>query len=346
MLQQKIEALKASFQQSLTEARLAEGAKKAEALAQLKSAFLGKNGGFTELMKSMKDVPAAEKPAAGKLLNTVKQELEAALKAEEEAFAAAKRAEALAKDKIDITLPAKKPALGSLHPLTLVREKILQAFLGLGFEVYDGPEIETEYHSFEALNIPADHPARDMQDTFYMADGIVLRPHTSPAQIRAMQQKGVPIRILCPGRVFRADDDATHSPMFHQIEGLAVEKNLSLADLKGILEVFAKTVFTPDTKVRFRPSFFPFTEPSVEVDVSCSMCGGKGCRLCKGTGWIEILGAGIVNRHVLENCGVDPDQYRGFAFGLGVERITMIKYGIPDMRLLFENDVRFLEQFR
>ena len=317
----------------------------AEELSQLRVKYFGKNGVFTELMKNLKNLPPEERPAFGKEVNQVKAELEGALSEAEQAELRRKREQELSEDRLDVTLPGVGRKTGSLHPLTLVKNQVLDAFLGLGFEIYDGPEVEYDYYSFEALNIPKDHPARDMQDTFYITDNVLLRPHTSPAQIRAMQKKGVPIRILCPGKVFRADDDATHSPMFHQIEGLAVEKDISLADLKGVLEVFATTVFDKSTKVRFRPSFFPFTEPSVEVDVSCSMCHGKGCRLCKGTGWIEILGAGMVHRNVLKNCGVDPDAYRGFAFGLGIERVTMIKYGIPDMRLLFENDVRFLKQF-
>ncbi len=336
-MKEKLKQIRENFQKALREG--------AEQLSQLRVKYFGKNGVFTELMKNLKNLPPEERPAFGKEVNQVKAELEGALSEAEQAELRRKREQELSEDRLDVTLPGVGQKTGSLHPLTLVKNQVLDAFLGLGFEIYDGPEVEYDYYSFEALNIPKDHPARDMQDTFYITDNVLLRPHTSPAQIRAMQKKGVPIRILCPGKVFRADDDATHSPMFHQIEGLAVEKDISLADLKGVLEVFATTVFDKSTKVRFRPSFFPFTEPSVEVDVSCSMCHGKGCRLCKGTGWIEILGAGMVHRNVLKNCGVDPDAYRGFAFGLGIERVTMIKYGIPDMRLLFENDVRFLKQF-
>ena len=336
-MKEKLKQIRENFQKALREG--------AEQLSQLRVKYFGKNGVFTELMKNLKNLPPEERPAFGKEVNQVKAELEGALSEAEQAELRRKREQELSEDRLDVTLPGVGKKTGSLHPLTLVKNQVLDAFLGLGFEIYDGPEVEYDYYSFEALNIPKDHPARDMQDTFYITDNVLLRPHTSPAQIRAMQKKGVPIRILCPGKVFRADDDATHSPMFHQIEGLAVEKDISLADLKGVLEVFATTVFDKSTKVRFRPSFFPFTEPSVEVDVSCSMCHGKGCRLCKGTGWIEILGAGMVHRNVLKNCGVDPDAYRGFAFGLGIERVTMIKYGIPDMRLLFENDVRFLKQF-
>lgn len=336
-MKETLNQIRESFQRALSQ--------KTEPLSQLRVKYFGKSGVFTELMKNLKSLPPEERPAFGKEVNQAKTELEGMLAEAERVELQAKKEEALSRDRLDVTLPGIGQKAGSLHPLTLVKNQVLDAFAGLGFEIYDGPEVEYDYYSFEALNIPKDHPARDMQDTFYISENVLLRPHTSPAQIRAMQKKGVPIRILCPGKVFRADDDATHSPMFHQIEGLAVEKNISLADLKGVLEVFATTVFDKSTKVRFRPSFFPFTEPSVEVDVSCSMCHGKGCRLCKGTGWIEILGAGMVHRNVLKNCNVDPDVYRGFAFGLGIERVTMIKYGIPDMRLLFENDIRFLKQF-
>ena len=339
-MREKLKQMREEFLQDMKDCSLGER------LSVIKIKYLGKNGRIAECMKQLKDASKEDRPALGKLINESKVELEQIVAETEERLSAAEKQRRLAEDSVDITLPAKRPQAGSLHPLTIVRNQIVGAFLGLGFEVYDGPEVEYDYYSFEALNIPADHPARDMQDTFYINDKIVLRPHTSPAQIRAMQERGVPIRILCPGKVFRADDDATHSPMFHQIEGLAVEERLSLCDLKGLLEAFAKTVFDRNTKERFRPPYFPFTEPSVEVDVSCAMCHGKGCRLCKGTGWIEILGAGMVNRHVLENCNVDPDKYTGFAFGLGIERVTMIKYGLPDMRLLFENDIRFLEQFR
>ena len=249
------------------------------------------------------------------------------------------------KDAVDITLDGKKVSFGNLHPLNIVRNKVIDAFIGMGFEVFEGPELELDYYCFQALNIPKDHPARDMQDTFYISDNVVLRTHTSPGQVRVMEKKKPPIKILSPGRVYRADDDASHSPMFHQIEGLVVDKGITLCDLKGILDEFVQIMFDKDTKTRLRPSYFPFTEPSVEVDVTCSECHGKGCKLCKGTGWIEILGAGIVNKKVLENCGIDSDEYSGLAFGLGIERTTMIKYGVPDIRTLFENDVRFLKQF-
>ena len=251
-----------------------------------------------------------------------------------------------AAETVDITLPAKTRAVGGLHPLTLVTNQIIDVFSGMGFAVADAPEIEDDDHNFTRLNVPKDHPARDMQDTFYLADKLLLRTQTSAGQIRVMETEKPPIKILSPGRVFRSDDDATHSPLFHQMDGLVVDKGITLCDLQGMLAEFAKKMFASSTKVRLRPSYFPFTEPSVEVDLSCSECGGKGCRLCKGTGWIEVLGAGMVNRRVLENCGVDPDVYTGFAFGMGIERIAMLKYGINNIKALFENDTRFLKQFR
>ena len=252
----------------------------------------------------------------------------------------------LKSEKVDISLKSLDEPLGTLHPVTLITQQIQEMLIPLGFKVLEGPEIETDYYSFQALNIPKDHPARDMQDTFYITDSILLRPHTSPMQARFMENNQPPIKIVCPGKVFRSDSDASHSPVFHQIEGLVVDKHLTLCDLKGTLEYIAQNLFTKDTKVRFRPSYFPFTEPSVEVDLSCSNCGGKGCSLCKGTGWIEVLGAGMVNPFVLENCGIDSKQYTGYAFGIGIERIAMIKYGIPDIRLFYENDARFLRQFK
>ena len=250
-----------------------------------------------------------------------------------------------AAERVDITMPGKTYKAGALHPITLVKNQLVDIFAGMGFKVFEGPEIETDYYNFTALNTPKDHPARDMQDTFYLAENLLLRTQTSAGQIRVMEKDKPPIKILSPGRVFRSDDDATHSPMFHQMEGLVVDKGITLCDLQGMLAEFARKMFTSSTKVRLRPSYFPFTEPSVEVDLSCSECGGKGCRLCKGTGWIEVLGAGMVNRRLLENCGVDPDEYTGFAFGMGIERIAMLKYGVNNIKTLFENDTRFLEQF-
>ena len=293
----------------------------------------------------MKDLPKEERPAFGKILNQFKTDVETIF---EERAAVLKEEEMRKKyeaEKVDITLPGKMRKAGALHPITLVKNQLIDIFAGMGFKVFEGPEIETDYYNFTALNTPKDHPARDMQDTFYLSENLLLRTQTSAGQIRVMEKEKPPIKILSPGRVFRSDDDATHSPMFHQMEGLVVDEGITLCDLQGMLSEFAKKMFTSATKVRLRPSYFPFTEPSVEVDLSCSECGGKGCRLCKGTGWIEVLGAGMVNRHVLENCGVDPDKYTGFAFGMGIERIAMLKYGVNNIRALFENDVRLLEQF-
>ncbi len=314
-------------------------------LNDLKAKYVGKNGEVTALLRGMKDIPAQEKAAFGKMVNDLKVEITEMFSVKE---AELKNKEMMAKfesEAIDITLPGKTPLTGSLHPLNIVKNKIFDAFCGMGFEVFEGPEIDTDYYCFQALNIPKDHPARDMQDTFYITDNILLRPHTSPGQVRTMENKKPPIKILSPGRVYRADDDASHSPMFHQIEGLVVDKGVSLCDLQGLLDEFVKIMFDEQTKTRFRPSYFPFTEPSVEVDVTCCKCHGKGCSLCKGTGWIEILGAGIVNKKVLEMSGIDSNEYSGLAFGLGIERITMIKYGISDIRTLFENNVKFLKQF-
>lgn len=311
----------------------------------IKAKFIGKNGEITSLLRGMKDVPFELRASFGKKVNDLKEEVSAIFAAKEAALKEAETAEKFEKESVDVTLPGKIGQLGALHPLNIVKNKIIDAFTGMGFKIFEGPDIDTDYYCFQALNIPADHPARDMQDTFYINDNILLRPHTSPGQVRTMETQKPPIKILSPGRVYRADDDASHSPMFHQIEGLVVDKGVSLCDLKGLLDEFVKTIFDGDTKTRFRPSYFPFTEPSVEVDVTCCKCGGKGCSLCKGTGWIEILGAGIVNKKVLEMSGIDSDVYSGLAFGLGIERITMIKYGISDIRTLFENNVSFLKQF-
>ena len=298
------------------------------------------------VMSGMKDLAKEDRPAFGKTVNEFKVEMEAAFAAQEEVVRKKELEAKYAKEQIDVTMPGKKYAAGALHPVTLVKNQLIDIFSGMGFTVFEGPEIETDYYNFTALTTPEDHPARDMQDTFYLAEGLLLRTQTSAGQIRVMEKAKPPIKILSPGRVFRSDDDATHSPMFHQMEGLVVDKGITLCDLQGMLSSFAKQMFSESTKVRLRPSYFPFTEPSVEVDLSCSECGGKGCRLCKGTGWIEVLGAGMVNRRVLENCGVDPDEYTGFAFGMGVERIAMLKYGINNIKALFENDTRFLEQFK
>ncbi len=297
------------------------------------------------IMSGMKDVAKEDRPAFGKLVNEYKQRLEGMFEEREVVVRQMEMEAKYAKERIDITMPGKKYEAGALHPITLVKNELIDIFAGMGFKIFEGPEIETDYYNFTALNTPKDHPARDMQDTFYLAENLLLRTQTSAGQIRVMEKDAPPIKILSPGRVFRSDDDATHSPMFHQMEGLVVDKGITLCDLQGMLAEFAKRMFTSSTKVRLRPSYFPFTEPSVEVDLSCSECGGKGCRLCKGTGWIEVLGAGMVNRRVLENCGVDPDEYTGFAFGMGIERIAMLKYGINNIKTLFENDVRFLKQF-
>ena len=314
-------------------------------LNELKAKYIGKSGEVTALLRGMKDIPADKRAEFGKMVKDLKVEIAQMFDTREEILKEKELQDKFNSEAIDVTLPGKINKNGSIHPLNIVKKKILDAFCGMGFEVFEGPEIDTDYYCFQALNIPKDHPARDMQDTFYITDNILLRPHTSPGQVRTMERKNPPIKILSPGRVYRADDDASHSPMFHQIEGLVVDKGVSLCDLKGLLDEFVKIIFDSDTKTRFRPSYFPFTEPSVEVDVTCCKCHGKGCSLCKGTGWIEILGAGVVNKKVLEMSGIDSNVYSGLAFGLGIERITMIKYGISDIRTLFENNVKFLKQF-
>ncbi len=339
MIKEKIADLRRQALEVVKEARLSKD------LAELRIKYLGKSGEITSLLKGMREVPSDERPMVGKLVNDLREAIENAIGSKENQLKAGETEERLKKETIDVTLPGIKLKQGGLHPVNLVRNELIEAFSGLGFKVFEGPEIELDYYNFKQLNIPDDHPARDMQDTFYINEGILLRTQTSAGQIRCMEKEKPPIKVLSPGRVYRSDYDATHSPMFHQMEGLVVDKGITLCDLKGVLEAVCKKVFAPDVKTRLRPSYFPFTEPSVEIDVSCSECGGKGCSLCKGTGWIEILGAGMVNRVVLENCGVDPDLYSGFAFGLGLERIAMLKYGIPDIRYLFDNDIRFLKQF-
>lgn len=308
--------------------------------------FMGKKGSVTGLLRGMGSLPAEERPKMGQLVNQLRQELEEALDTRSAALQAELQRRKLESEKLDVTMPGKKSRSGGLHPLNVVLEDIIDIFQSMGFDVVDGPEVETDYYNFQALNVPEDHPARDMQDTFYLADKLLLRTQTSAAQARTMEERKPPIRIICPGRVYRADEvDATHSPVFHQIEGLVIDKGITMCDLKGVLEQFAQEIYGPETKVRFRPSFFPFTEPSVEVDVTCSECGGKGCRVCKGAGWIEILGAGMVHPRVLKMGGIDPEAYSGFAFGIGLDRLTTTRYKISDIRLLFENDQRFLEQF-
>ena len=339
-MQQKIDELRAQMNDSLAKVR------DSKALYELKMQFLGRAGAITALLKSMRDVPAEERPEVGKKINELRNEAETKFEAAEEEIKQIELQRRYEKEKIDVTAPGGSAQVGGVHPNTLVKNELIDIFAGMGFEIFEGPEIENDYYNFTALNTPKDHPARDMQDTFYLSEEYLLRTQTSAGQIRVMENKKPPIKILSPGKVFRSDDDATHSPMFSQMEGLVVDKGITLCDLQGSLEVFAKKIFSDNVKTRLRPSYFPFTEPSVEVDVSCFECGGKGCRLCKGTGWIEVLGAGMVNRRVLENCGIDPDEYTGFAFGMGIERIAMLKYGINNMKMLFENDVRFLKQFK
>lgn len=315
-------------------------------MPSLRVRVFGKNGSLTALLRGMGGLSAEERPLWGQKVNAARQQLEQAFAKREQELFTAEESARLAAEAVDVTLPAKPARTGGLHPLTLVTNELLSTFTSMGFNVAVGPEVETDYYNFQALNIPADHPARDMQDTFYITESILLRTQTSAAQIHTMEQLTPPIKVVCPGRVFRCDEvDATHSPVFHQMEGLYVDKGVTLCDLKGLLDEFARELYGQGTKTKFRPSFFPFTEPSVEVDVTCSECGGKGCRMCKGTGWVEILGAGMVNPNVLRNCHIDPDVYSGFAFGLGLDRIAVTRYHISDMRLLFENDLRFLEQF-
>ncbi len=317
-----------------------------DALNDVRVSMLGKKGELTALLKSMKDVAPEDRPAFGQLVNETRAEIEERLGDAKEKLEQAELEMRLKSEVIDVTLPAKKANVGHLHPNTSVLDEVEDIFIGMGYEVVEGPEVEYDYYNFEALNIPANHPAKDEQDTFYINKDILLRTQTSPVQVRVMEKQKPPIRMIAPGRVFRSDDvDATHSPSFHQIEGMVIDKGITFADLKGTLEEFSKKLFGEDTKVKFRPHHFPFTEPSAEVDVSCFKCGGKGCRFCKGEGWIEILGCGMVHPKVLERCDIDPEEYQGFAFGVGLERITLLKYEIDDMRLLYENDDRFLNQF-
>ena len=317
-----------------------------DSLEALRVRYLGKKGELTAILKQMGKLSAEERPVIGQLANEVRSELENEIESRKSALAARLQEAKLRAETLDVTMPGAKAKIGGLHPLNVVLEDIIGIFQSMGFDVVDGPEVETDYYNFQALNVPEDHPARDMQDTFYLADKLLLRTQTSAAQARTMEERKPPIRIICPGRVYRADEvDATHSPVFHQIEGLVIDKGITMCDLKGVLEQFAHEIYGPETKVRFRPSFFPFTEPSVEVDVTCSECGGKGCRVCKGAGWIEILGAGMVHPRVLKMGGIDPEEYTGFAFGIGLDRLTTTRYKISDIRLLFENDQRFLEQF-
>jgi len=315
-------------------------------LEEVRVAYLGKKGELTEVLKGMKDVAPEDRPKVGAMVNDTRAAIEERLDEVKKAFAAKLREAKLAAETIDVTLPGKKTMLGHGHPNTVALSEVERIFVGMGYEVIEGPEVELDYYNFEALNIPANHPAKDEQDTFYINKDIVLRTQTSPCQVRVMETQKPPIRILAPGRVYRSDEvDATHSPCFNQIEGLVIDKGITMADLKGTLAQFAREMFGADTKVKFRPHHFPFTEPSAEMDVSCFKCGGKGCRFCKGEGWIEILGCGMVHPKVLKMSGIDPEVYSGFAFGIGLERIALLKYEIDDMRLLYENDERFLSQF-
>ncbi len=317
-----------------------------DALNDVRVSVLGKKGELTAVLKGMKNVAPEDRPKVGQMVNDARSEIEQRLEKVKEALEAAKLEQQLKEEVIDVTLPARKTAVGHRHPNTIALEEVERIFVGMGYEVVEGPEVEYDLYNFEKLNIPANHPAKDEQDTFYINKDIVLRTQTSPVQARVMEQGKLPIRMIAPGRVFRSDEvDATHSPSFHQIEGLVVDRHITFADLKGTLEQFAREMFGENTKTKFRPHHFPFTEPSAEVDVSCFKCGGSGCRFCKGSGWIEILGCGMVHPHVLEMCGIDPDEYTGFAFGVGLERIALLKYEIDDMRLLYENDYRFLKQF-
>ena len=317
-----------------------------EKLNEVRVAFLGKKGELTEVLKGMKDVAPEDRPAVGQIVNDTRKNIEEVLEAAKKNLAAKLREAQLKSEVIDVTLPAKKNHVGHSQPDTLALEEVENIFVGMGYEVVEGPEVEYDYYNFEALNIPANHPAKDEQDTFYINDKIVLRTQTSSVQVHEMEKGKLPIKMISPGRVYRADEvDATHSPCFHQVEGLVIDENVTFADLKGTLAEWARQYFGPDTKVKFRPHHFPFTEPSAEMDVTCFKCGGKGCRMCKGEGWIEILGCGMVHPHVFEMCGIDKDKYKGFAFGIGLERIADLKYEIDDMRLLYENDIRFLKQF-
>ena len=314
-------------------------------LQNLKAKFVGRKGVITEILKGMKDIPDSARPRMGKLINETKTFVENLIDSRLNEIRDEKKRRSLYEEKIDVTLPGRGMPIGARHPITQVMEEVIAIFERMGFEVAEGPEVETDYYNFEALNIPKNHPAREMQDTFYISDEIVLRTHTSPVQIRVMEKRKPPVKIIAPGKVYRCDSDVSHTPMFHQIEGLLVDEGVTFGDLKGVLTEFVRLVFGEGVGVRFRPSFFPFTEPSAEVDIACLICGGKGCRVCKNSGWLEILGCGMVDPEVFRCVGYDSHKYSGFAFGMGIERITMLKFGINDIRLFFENDIRFLKQF-
>ena len=342
----KIEELLEQLEQLTGQAvgALAQAEEREDAI-QVKNQFLGRSGTVQELMTVLRELPNQDKPRAGKAANQAKQQIQSAFDDRMSALAAQELQRQMEQEALDVTLPARGAQRSLGHPLRQTEAQLIAIFEELGFEVAEGPEVETDYYNFEALNFPKDHPARDMQDTFMLTDGRVLRTHTSPVQVRTMQSYEVPIRIISPGRVYRCDSDLTHSPVFHQVEGLLIDEGVSMADLKGTLQAFVERCFGAGTGIRFRPSFFPFTEPSAEVDVECIFCGGDGCRVCSHTGWLEILGAGMVDPNVLEMSGIDPDRYTGFAFGLGVERIAMLQQEITDIRRFYENDQRFLEQF-
>lgn len=314
-------------------------------LANIKVKYLGKKGIITSELKSLSKVPPEERPSYGKKINEIKQFIETELDLQESRLKQEELKKQLLSESLDITLNGKFIPFGKEHPINKVLSEVTDIFVKMGFSVEEGPEVELDYYNFEALNIPKDHPARDMQDTFYISDDIVLRTHTSPVQVRVMEKRKPPVRFIAPGKVYRCDADITHTPMFHQLEGLMVDRGITFSNLKGVLVAFLHQMFGADTPVRFRPSFFPFTEPSAEVDIGCILCNGTGCRVCKGSGWLEILGAGMVNPRVFEHVGYDPEEYSGFAFGMGIERIAMLKYSIDDIRLFFENDIRFLRQF-
>lgn len=332
-------ALKESYQAELASVQSLSD------LQQLRNKYSGKKGILTAQLKSLSSVSPDQRPVFGKKLNEIKEFMESGLDDREMSLKEGEQEKRLLAERIDITLPGRPSLFGRSHPITQILEEIKRIFLSMGFGIEEGPEVELDYYNFEALNIPKDHPARDMQDTFYVSPEVVLRTHTSPVQVRVMEKRRPPLRIIVPGKVYRCDSDVTHTPMFHQVEGLMVDTDISFSDLKGLLELFIHNLFGKNTPVRFRPSYFPFTEPSAEVDIGCIFCSGKGCRICKTTGWLEILGSGMVNPRVFEMAGYGPDEFSGFAFGMGVERITMLKYGIDDLRLFFENDLRFLRQF-
>lgn len=339
-MEEEIKSLEQTAKEEITKAE------ELGTLNEVRIKFLGKKGELTSILRGMGALSAEERPVIGGLVNKIRDEIEEQIQTKEKILKQKQLAQKLEKEQIDITMPSKKVEIGSIHPITQIIDEVKEIFLGMGYQIADGPEVEKAFYNFDQLNAPKDHPSRDVQDTFYITEDIVLRSQTSPVQVRVMEEQKPPIKIICPGAVYRSDAiDATHSPLFHQIEGLVVDKNIAMSDLKGTLEMFAKKCLGENTKIRFRPHHFPFTEPSAEADVSCFVCGGKGCRVCKGEGWIELLGCGMVHPNVLRNCNIDPNEYSGFAFGFGVERIAMAKYGIDDLRLLYENDVRFLKQF-